>query len=106
MTIKQLRESSGMSRREFAEYFGFKYRTLQDWELGNRESPAYLLELVAYKLQKVYLIYRDSIDDACEIKGYIVGTAADADRYCNELNENHKYSWEDYDWMEVEKLNE
>lgn len=33
MTIRELRERAGMSRREFAEYFHISYRTVQDWEL-------------------------------------------------------------------------
>ena len=30
----ELRTSTGMTRREFCEYFEIPYRTLQDWELG------------------------------------------------------------------------
>lgn len=45
-----IRESTGMNRREFAEYFGIPYRTMQDWELGNRKVPEYLLRLMAYKV--------------------------------------------------------
>ena len=32
--IIALRKETKMGRREFAEYFGIPYRTLQDWELG------------------------------------------------------------------------
>jgi len=55
--------------------------------------------------KKVYLIYWDSIDDACEIIGYIFGTEEEAESYCNELNKGHKYRWEDYDWIELDRLN-
>lgn len=51
MTFKELREQSGMSRTQFAEYFGIPYRTVQDWELGNRECKDYLIELMEYKLK-------------------------------------------------------
>lgn len=47
----RLRESTGMNRRQFAEYFEIPYRTVQDWELGSREMPEYLLRLIAYKLK-------------------------------------------------------
>jgi len=47
----ELRKSTGMNRREFAEYFEIPYRTVQDWELGNRQMPAYLLRLMAYKVR-------------------------------------------------------
>lgn len=50
MTINELREQSGMSRPRFAQYFGIPYRTIQDWELGNRKCPEYLLDLMKYKL--------------------------------------------------------
>ena len=45
----ELRTSTGMTGREFCEYFEIPYRTLQDWELGNRKMPDYLLRLMAYK---------------------------------------------------------
>ena len=46
----ELRASTGMTRREFCEYFGIPYRTMQDWELGNRKMPDYLLRLMIYKI--------------------------------------------------------
>ena len=30
-----IRNQTGMNKKEFAEYLGIPYRTLQDWELGN-----------------------------------------------------------------------
>ena len=30
--VKELREKMGMNRREFSEYYGIPYRTVQDWE--------------------------------------------------------------------------
>lgn len=47
----ELRSSTGMNRREFAEYFEIPYRTVQEWELGNRRMPEYLLRLMAYKVR-------------------------------------------------------
>lgn len=47
--IRQIRESTGMNRKEFAEYFGIPYPTITDWELGHRKMPGYLLRLIAYK---------------------------------------------------------
>lgn len=52
MTFKELRERSGMSRTQFAEYFDIPYRSIQNWELGLRECPDYLLKLMYYKLEK------------------------------------------------------
>lgn len=50
MTFKELREASGMSRKQFSEYFNIPYRTVQNWELEVRECPSYLMDLMKYKL--------------------------------------------------------
>lgn len=47
----ELRTSTGMNRREFADYFEIPYRTVQQWELGDRKMPEYLLRLMAYKVR-------------------------------------------------------
>lgn len=57
MTLKELRLASGMKRKEFAEYFGIDYRTVQKWELDtsnpeSRKCPEYLFNLMKYKLEK------------------------------------------------------
>lgn len=49
--LKKLRESTGMNRKEFCEYFEIPYMTETDWELGNRRVPLYLLRLMEYKIQ-------------------------------------------------------
>jgi len=46
-----LRKETGMKRTDFANYFNIPYRTLQDWELGNRRIPEYLLRLMEYKIR-------------------------------------------------------
>ena len=50
-TIKELRESTGMSRKEFSEHTGIPVRTLEDWEAGRRTPPDYLPRLIAYQLK-------------------------------------------------------
>ena len=49
--VIEVRESTGMNKKEFAEYFKIPYRTVQDWELGNRKIPVYLLKLIDYKIE-------------------------------------------------------
>lgn len=51
MTIKELRDQTGMNMKRFAEYFNIPYRTVQDWEYEKRKCPDYLLDLMIYKLQ-------------------------------------------------------
>ena len=45
--VKELREKMGMNRREFSDYYGIPYRTVQDWEAEKRELPDYLLRLLS-----------------------------------------------------------
>ena len=64
--LKKLRESTGMNRKEFCEYFEIPYMTETDWELGNRRVPQYLLRLMAYKVEMERLSdkrYRDDKED-------------------------------------------
>lgn len=44
MEIKEIREISGISRPTFAKKYNIPYRTLQSWEIGDRECPAYAKE--------------------------------------------------------------
>lgn len=48
----ELREKTGLNRKEFAIEFGIPYPTITDWELGNRRIPEYLLRLMEYKIGK------------------------------------------------------
>ena len=47
----QIKEASGMNWKEFSAYFQIPYRTVQDWERGNRKMPEYLRRLMEYKLR-------------------------------------------------------
>ena len=49
--VRKLRESTGMNRKEFCEYFGIPYRTMSDWELGNRKLPDYVLRMMSYQIK-------------------------------------------------------
>jgi DNA-binding transcriptional regulator YiaG len=46
--IRELRESTGMNRKEFCQYFQIPYRTVTEWELGGRHAPEYVLRLLEY----------------------------------------------------------
>lgn len=56
LTIKSLREVSGMTQKAFSEYFSIPTRTIEDWETGRRTPPPYLLPLIEYKLKNENLI--------------------------------------------------
>lgn len=49
--IKELRESTGMNRKDFCSFFRIPYRTVTEWELGNRHAPEYVLRLLEYYIQ-------------------------------------------------------
>lgn len=51
-----LRKETGMNRKQFCEYFDIPYRTMTDWELGNRKMPDYLLRLMKYKVEMENLL--------------------------------------------------
>lgn len=49
--VRKLRESTGMNRKEFCAYLGIPYRTMTEWELGNRKLPDYVLRMMAYQVK-------------------------------------------------------
>jgi len=55
-SIKELRESTGMSRKDFSEHTGIPVRTLEDWEAGRRTPPEYIPILIAYQLKYEELV--------------------------------------------------
>ena len=46
MTIKEIRELSGLSQGKFAKKYGIPIGTLHHWEAGDREPPEYVLKLL------------------------------------------------------------
>ncbi len=49
--IKELRELTGMKRTAFCKYFNIPYRTVTDWERGERQAPDYVLRLLEYYIR-------------------------------------------------------
>ena len=58
--VKELREKMGMNRREFSDYYGIPYRTVQDWEAEKRELPEYLLRWMKYRAEVEYMMKNKS----------------------------------------------
>ncbi len=46
--LREIREESGLNRRQFSEYMKIPLRTLEEWEAGRRKMPDYVLRLIAY----------------------------------------------------------
>ena len=49
--IKELRESTGMNRKAFCDYFQIPYRTVTEWERDTRHAPEYVLRLLEYYIR-------------------------------------------------------
>lgn len=46
LTIPEFREIMGMSQKEFADAYKIPLRTLQNWEIGRRTPPPYVMALL------------------------------------------------------------
>jgi transcriptional regulator with XRE-family HTH domain len=67
MTIKELRNSTGLSQDRFSERYGIPRRTVEDWETGKRTPPEYVLDMLTFVVESegvnhkawVFYEYRD-----------------------------------------------
>lgn len=50
-TVKEIRQSTGLSQQKFCDLLNIPKRTLQDWEQGLRQCPEYVVELIAYRVK-------------------------------------------------------
>ena len=64
--IRELRESIGLTRKEFSEHIGIPVRTLEDWEAGRRTPPEYIPKLISYQLKYEELLREVSVKDKYE----------------------------------------
>lgn len=51
MKIKELRARTGLSQAKFAEKYGIPKRTIEDWEAGRHDPPAYVEDLLEFRIQ-------------------------------------------------------
>ena len=54
--IKELRERTGLTRKEFSVKTGIPIRTLEDWEAARRTPPDYIPRLLDYFLKYEELV--------------------------------------------------
>jgi DNA-binding transcriptional regulator YiaG len=50
--IKQWRKKKGVTKAEAARKLNIPYRTLQDWELGNRTPRGFALRAITERLKR------------------------------------------------------
>lgn len=48
--LREVRLKTGMTQKEFADFFYIPLRTYEQWERGIREMPKYTLRLLLYKI--------------------------------------------------------
>ena len=51
-TIKEIRQATGMSQSKFAAALNIPVRSIQKWEIGASSCPEYVVELIAYRVQR------------------------------------------------------
>lgn len=51
--IREVRERSGVSRRELCESIDLPYRTLEDWECERRTPPKWAENLIIEKIENI-----------------------------------------------------
>lgn len=56
MTFKELRQASGMTQKEFSEYFNIPKRTVENWEENTNKCNDYIINLIEYKLKNEGII--------------------------------------------------
>lgn len=52
MTIKEMREKTGLSQNQFAVMVGIPVANIQFWEEGKRNPPEYVINLLEFFLTK------------------------------------------------------
>ena len=50
MNIKEIRTAAGLTQQAMSDLLHIPKRTIENWEGGKNEPPAYLVELIAYRL--------------------------------------------------------
>ena len=58
VSIRELREYTGLSQNKFAAMFGIPASTVKDWEYGRRNPPNYVVNMI-----KTILEYKGIIMD-------------------------------------------
>ena len=75
--LKQIRLEKGLTQKEFSELTNVPFRTIQNWETGQRKCPEYVEKLLIDKFTQInYKIALTEIltmlpDGDSEIKQYI-----------------------------------
>lgn len=50
--IKEIRERSGLTQKQFSQKYNIPVDTLQNWEQGRRKCPAYVITLLEIAIER------------------------------------------------------
>lgn len=59
MTIKEIRQLTGLSQKEFSDKYHIPKRSIENWETGSRKCPKYVLELIEFRVKSEYGVWED-----------------------------------------------
>lgn len=70
--LKQIRIEKGMTQKEFSEFLGVPFRSIQNWETGQRRCPEYVEKLIVDKNEILTMLQNDlkNVENS-ETKQYI-----------------------------------
>jgi hypothetical protein len=57
MLFNELKQKSGMTLTQLANYFGVPYRTIQNWSAGVSQCPDYLMKLFVYRMEQEGILF-------------------------------------------------
>lgn len=63
MTIREIRQRTGLSQRKFADQYELPVRTLQEWEQGRRQAPDYVVKLLERAVKEDYGMERRKLEE-------------------------------------------
>lgn len=78
--IRELRDSTGMTQKEFANMYGIPLSTLRKWEQGESSPAPYILNLLARTLPSVDATESSSLESLGRNKRTL---------YSNKMGENN-----------------
>ena len=55
-TVRALRACTGLTQKKFAEFVEIPQRTIENWESGRRQPPAYVVKLIEHKIKDLLLL--------------------------------------------------
>lgn len=59
MDIKEIRSISGLTQQAFSEKYGIPKRSIENWESGKRNPPAYVINLLERVVKEDFFVKKN-----------------------------------------------